>query len=441
MTSVAPADALQKSSSTGSLEKPQTPEPSEPDTSLQDSKRLGFAKSFNRLSTNFDNIQSIHPLNVSEKLKNTFVDFCGVVEKGVADALQHRFNVTHGITPLHRGLSRDVLGGSQSVNGITPGVDSPKSDHPLSNASGTEDLPPSTPLSQRQKQLVQSGSMNSLRHSRAASRGRQDAPAGQFVHMRSLHRPTTSSARVRSAGKFAACYFTKEESYKLRLTIEARIRCPPDIPALPKLPTLAVVPKGDPSQTSSPSLSREASAISLSPTPQPTPSPRIDPKHTLSKKQSTKSLQNIDSESKPEPPSVAEQAKDIRNAISAIITDMAEPIPGTPIIIMFNAIVYHEAMNQDTLPGAEPHPDYALAFSWKGEISTPCGSMIKELKQQRMEQAYKEQGVELDSVKAEAAAAAALAEQSTFVGKIKGLLKFGGSRSNLKPETSGSGTE
>ncbi|KAJ3025192.1 UNVERIFIED_CONTAM: hypothetical protein HDU68_007373 [Siphonaria sp. JEL0065] len=111
---------------------------------------------------------------------------------------------------------------------------------------------------------------------------------------------------------------------------------------------------------------------------------------------------------------------------------MPEPIPGTPIIIMFNAIVYHEALNQQDFSGGEPQADYALAFSWKSETNTPCGAMIKELKQQRMEQAYKEQGVELDSVKAEAAAAAALAEQSTIVGKLKGLFKVGSNKSLKK---------
>ncbi|KAI8607771.1 hypothetical protein BC830DRAFT_1175000, partial [Chytriomyces sp. MP71] len=127
-------------------------------------------------------------------------------------------------------------------------------------------------------------------------------------------------------------------------------------------------------------------------------------------------------------PTIAEQARDIRNAIKAIIDDMPEPIPGTPIVIMFNAIVYHESTE-----GSDQ--EYALAFSWKSETNTPAGAMIKELKQQRMEQAYREQGVELDSVKAAAAEAAALAQQHTLVGKIKGLFKMG-SKSNIKRSSS-----
>ncbi|ORY44908.1 hypothetical protein BCR33DRAFT_716829 [Rhizoclosmatium globosum] len=195
----------------------------------------------------------------------------------------------------------------------------------------------------------------------------------------------------------------------------------------------------------SPNISREASKSSLVkdgsnpslpiPTDPSTTHPRT-PSNLTKKTGASRSFTNLQpQDDKSHPPSVAEQARDIRNAITAIINDMPEPIPGTPIIIMFNAIVYHEAVASAAGSGDEPPADYALAFSWKSETNTPCGAMIKELKQQRMELAYREQGVELDSVKAEAAAAAALAEQSTIVGKLKGLLRLG-SKNNLKKSSS-----
>ncbi|KAI9340000.1 hypothetical protein BDR26DRAFT_1007722 [Obelidium mucronatum] len=472
MASVAPAPnnaLLQKNHSTGNIEKiPQSDQDAETakDSSLQDSKRLGFAKSFNRLSASNESSQ---PENINEKLKSTFVDFCSVVEKGVNDALLARFNLIHGISTPKRDLSHERLGGSH----LQLDRDDKKQQQ---NEEGT-------PLSQ-QKKLAHSGSMASLHHSRAASRGRQESPGG-LRHNRSLHR--AASGRVRSAGKCAACYLSKEESYKLRLTIEARIRCPPAVPDLPPLPPLPLnaIPTGNGggsggrwattnddnnnnnnNNNNSPQngLSREHSKASIStrdsgehhnaasndPPPQTNNNNnntnnanRPSPQNPLLKKASSKSQSNLHSQQsllmdEGKPPTTAEQAKDIRNAITAIINDMPEPIPGTPIIIMFNAIVYHEAAGGGGGVGGTDggdQADYALAFSWKSETNTPCGAMIKELKQQRMEQAYKDQGVELDSVKAEAAAAAALAEQSTLVGKLKGIFKIGSQRS-LKKSTS-----
>ncbi|KAJ3239234.1 hypothetical protein HDU81_006339 [Chytriomyces hyalinus] len=371
-------------------------------TSLQDSKRLGFAKSFQRLSLNPEAVQN-NPIIINEKLKSTFVDFCGIVEKGINDALIARFNMIHGVT-------QKTSDGSLKKSNLDL---SPDGLQPLPGAANST--------------LKHSGSMASL-HGRSASRGRQDATPG-LKHTRSLHRAGTG--RVRSAGRSAACYLQKEESYKLRLTVEARIRCSssqePDVPPLP--PGLGGM-----------RLSSEAPAA--------TPEQEREPSTTLAPRQSSSSSSNNNNNSSglskqfkslggglntaASPPTLAEQARDIRNSIKAIIDDMQEPIPGTPIVIVFNAIVYHEnsggSGSEDAgagagAAGAGVAQEHALAFSWRSETSTPAGAMIKELKQQRMELAYKEQGVMLDSEKADAAAAASMLQQKTLVGKLKGLFR------------------
>ncbi|KAJ3115418.1 hypothetical protein HK100_001354 [Physocladia obscura] len=387
--------------------------------SLQDSKRLGFAKSFNRLSMDASQLAAEQPEAINEKLKNTFVEFCSVVERGVNDALMTRFNLIHGVT-ASPSASAEKLGSGNF----------------LSKKGGSVTEPDSKTLSPKTLNgLPKSGSMASLSHSRAASRSRLEGPG--LKHNRNLHR--APSARVRSAGKCAACYLSKEESYKLRLTIEARIRCAAVAPKLPALP-IRMLNLETASNNSSPNLKlisqskNSASQSSIESAdgvngnltltvPQENSTNRF---RGLTKSHSQSHLNTEDLT--PLVPTIEEQARDIRNAISAIVSDMPEPIPGTPIIIVFNAIVYHD--NGDG--GGAEEADFALAFSWKSETSTPCGAMIKELRQQRMELAYREQGVELDSVKAEAAAAAAaIAEQNSILGKIKGLFKVGSSK-NLK---------
>ncbi|KAI8614589.1 hypothetical protein BC830DRAFT_369956 [Chytriomyces sp. MP71] len=283
---------------------------------------------------------------------------------------------------------------------------------PLQN--DTADRRSSSLAADGQRLLKKTGSMNALPtatgapHSRNASRTRTEVIG--LKHTRSMHR--AESGRVRSAGRSAACYLQKEESYKLRLTVEARIRCPVVEPEMPPMPSgLATAPLVSSGRCNGARGGEEEAAEST-----------VDGLRKQFKSLGG-GLNLVDRQ-----PTIGDQARDIRNAIKAIIDDMPEPIPGTPIVIMFNAIVYHE-----NTEGSDQ--EYALAFSWKSETNTPAGAMIKELKQQRMEQAYREQGVELDSVKAAAAEAAALAQQHTLVGKIKGLFKTG-SRSNIKRSSS-----
>ncbi|KAJ3263980.1 hypothetical protein HDU77_009630 [Chytriomyces hyalinus] len=363
-------------------------------TSLQDSKRLGFAKSFQRLSLNPEANQN-NPIIINEKLKSTFVDFCGIVEKGINDALIARFNMIHGVTQKTSDGSLRKSNLDLSPEGLQP------------------------PQGAANSSLKHSGSMASL-HGRSASRGRQDASPG-LKHTRSLHRAGTG--RVRSAGRSAACYLQKEESYKLRLTVEARIRCSqePEVPPLP--PGLGGMRLTSEVSATTSEHERESST---------TVAPRQPPNSTNNNSGGlNKSFKSLGGglNMAASPPTLAEQARDIRNSIKAIIDDMQEPIPGTPIVIVFNAIVYHENSSGGGGEDGGAAQEHALAFSWRSETSTPAGAMIKELKQQRMEMAYKEQGVMLDSEKADAAAAASVLQQKTLVGKLKGLFR---SKSSLQ---------
>ncbi|KAI8845684.1 hypothetical protein BJ741DRAFT_585527 [Chytriomyces cf. hyalinus JEL632] len=404
-------------------------------TSLQDSKRLGFAKSFQRCETSplyycdhyFNDHFHFHlfwchmrectshsfqpyndrlslnpeanqnnPIVINEKLKSTFVDFCGIVEKGINDALIARFNMIHGVTQKTSDGSLRKSNLDLSPEGLQP------------------------PQGAANSSLKHSGSMASL-HGRSASRGRQDASPG-LKHTRSLHRAGTG--RVRSAGRSAACYLQKEESYKLRLTVEARIRCSssqePDVPPLP--PGLGGTRL--PSEASATTSEHERE-------PSTTVAPRQPPISTNNNPGGlNKTFKSLGGGlNMAAPPTLTEQARDIRNSIKAIIDDMQEPIPGTPIVIVFNAIVYHENSSGGGSEDGGVAQEHALAFSWRSETSTPAGAMIKELKQQRMEMAYKEQGVMLDSEKADAAAAASVLQQKTLVGKLKGLFR---SKSSLQ---------
>ncbi|KAJ3210738.1 hypothetical protein HDU82_007457 [Entophlyctis luteolus] len=66
---------------------------------LQDADRLAFARSFHRLSQLPVVEKFQQQILVNEKTKSVFMAMCAVVERGVNDALMHKFHVAHGITP------------------------------------------------------------------------------------------------------------------------------------------------------------------------------------------------------------------------------------------------------------------------------------------------------------------------------------------------------
>ncbi|KAJ3195378.1 hypothetical protein HDU82_002149 [Entophlyctis luteolus] len=430
---------MDSSESSGQFLSPDHPQTTP--TTLQDAKRLGFARSFHRLSQLPMVERFQQQVLVNDKMKAVFVDMCAVVERGVNDALMHKFHVAHGITPpsyglgstmnLSGGASNPTLAKTKSNVALNNSNSFERSDS-IANATGIPTIgidgdfgdkagDDGNQSLSKHSRLAQSGSMASLNHSRSVSRKRVNDIG--LKHTRSLHR--AGSGRVRSAGKCAACYLSKEESYKLRLTVEARVQCPPIVNAKSLLTADASSNHLDTSGFAG--GESESQLLSFQ-------------QETGQARSCTQLNMQEDSQGRTTTACVTEQAREIRNAIFAIVTDM--PIPGTPIIIAFNAIVsYGGGMPTEEFATANAADDsngeYALAFSWKSETSTPSGEMIMGLRQQRMESAYREQGVELDSVKAERAARQR--SQTSLISRFKGLLGISGGGSgdgSTRPLTS-----
>ncbi|KAJ3100731.1 hypothetical protein HDU97_001958 [Phlyctochytrium planicorne] len=175
---------------------------------------------------------------------------------------------------------------------------------------------------------------------------RSDASPSLINH-RSVRR--TSSGRVRAVGRTACCYMAREGSHKLRITIEARLRADAE----------DLNPNG-----SSLLIGNGASAMNLN-----------SSANSLSASGFIPTL------------SLEDQAREVRDAIATMVKGMPPLIPGTPIIVIFNAILEHENDGEG--------PDIQRAFSWKTQVSTPDGKEKLEERQAELEAAYKAQGVSL----------------------------------------------
>ncbi|KAJ3317872.1 hypothetical protein HDU76_001029 [Blyttiomyces sp. JEL0837] len=87
--------------------------------------------------------------------------------------------------------------------------------------------------------------------------------------------------------------------------------------------------------------------------------------------------------------SIEDQAREVKDAITSMVKSMPTPMPGTPIIVVFNAIIEHE--------NPTGGPDYRTAVTWRTQTTTPAGKEKMEARQAEMEAAYKAQGVSLES--------------------------------------------
>ncbi|KAJ3211047.1 hypothetical protein HDU67_004809 [Dinochytrium kinnereticum] len=171
--------------------------------------------------------------------------------------------------------------------------------------------------------------------------------APSLINHRSVRR--TSSGRVRAVGRTACCYMAREGAHKLRITIEARLRADAEDPN-PNSSSLFV-------NGGNSSMNLGESSASL----------------TGSGYIPTFSLED--------------QAREVKDAISTMVKGMPPLIPGTPIIVIFNAILEHEPESEG--------PDVQRAFSWKTQVATPDGKERQEERQAELEAAYKAQGVSL----------------------------------------------
>ncbi|KAJ3116510.1 hypothetical protein HDU96_009496 [Phlyctochytrium bullatum] len=175
---------------------------------------------------------------------------------------------------------------------------------------------------------------------------RPDA-APSLINHRSVRR--TSSGRVRAVGRTACCYMAREGSHKLRITVEARLRADAEDP---NPNSSSFFGTAGVSQNNLSDMSQNSLSAGMIPTL-----------------------------------SLEDQAREVKDAITTMVRAMPPLIPGTPIIVIFNAILEHEPEGEG--------PDIQRAFSWKTQISTPDGKERQEERQAELEAAFKAQGVSL----------------------------------------------
>ncbi|KAJ3194421.1 hypothetical protein HK101_002741 [Irineochytrium annulatum] len=180
---------------------------------------------------------------------------------------------------------------------------------------------------------------------------RPDASPSLINH-RNVRR--TSSGRVRAVGRTATCYMAREGAHKLRITIEARLRADAHDPN-----------PGTSSINVAGAFGANTSGDNLGGT-------------------STGSLVIASL-------SLEDQAREVRDAISTMVKALPPLIPGTPIIVVFNAILEHEPEDEGN--------DIQRAFSWRTQVATPDGKERLEEKQKELEEAFKAQGVSLATTK------------------------------------------
>jgi hypothetical protein len=94
---------------------------------------------------------------------------------------------------------------------------------------------------------------------------------------------------------------------------------------------------------------------------------------------------------------LTDQASEVKDAITAMVKGLPPLIPGTPIIVVFNAIVEHEQPVELDAPGDVG--DLRRAFSWSTNVNTPDGKQRQIERQAELEAAFKAQGVSLETTK------------------------------------------
>ncbi|KAJ3417342.1 hypothetical protein HDV05_004807 [Chytridiales sp. JEL 0842] len=281
-------------------------------THLDDAQKA-FSKSFNQL--NEVEQPALGPAEIEDKMLSTFKTFCKLVEKGVREALALRSNIGN--------------------------------------------LQPSPAVQEAPKKTLGGGL-------RKPGSGREMAPS--LYNHRSMRR--TSSGRVRSVGRTASCYLSREGSHKLKVTIEARLRAD----AEGKLSSIAGQSTANLAMGSTNTLDAASnSTVSLNSSVSGSTQSLI-PQLTLS-----------------------DQAMEVKDAIAAMVKGLPPLIPGTPIIVIFNAIVEHEQPVDLDAPGDVG--DLRRAFSWSTTVSTPDGKQRQAERQAELEAAFKAQGVSLDTTK------------------------------------------
>ncbi|KAI8846736.1 hypothetical protein BC829DRAFT_418882 [Chytridium lagenaria] len=163
--------------------------------------------------------------------------------------------------------------------------------------------------------------------SSAGGRSLRPDAAPSLINHRSVRR--TSSGRVRAVGRTACCYMAREGAHKLRITIEARLRADAEDP--------------NPNESNFVIASQGASALQLS---------------SASLTGSTNFIPTL---------SLEDQAKEVKDAITTMVKGMPPLIPGTPIIVIFNAILEHEPENEGRCTEGVFLENAGCNAGWKGE--------------------------------------------------------------------------
>ncbi|KAI9350619.1 hypothetical protein DFJ73DRAFT_959731 [Zopfochytrium polystomum] len=406
--------------------------------------KRSFMSSFNRINE----LSEQAPEEVQSKMSDTFATFCTLVEQGVKDSLATNA-VAHGSTSrvpdLERSLSNTSLvgvgGGGGGVVAVGEAPSAVGQPTPLASFRGPVGSAGRLLLQQRTGSAA--GSLNSLH---LTGPGRQaDSPS--LINRRNLRR--VSSGRVRPVGRTAACYFSRE-GYKVKFTIEARLRSDDGnggsvggggvgvgvgggggggvgigggaayaggAHSPMQLDRMAdtggsVVSLNEEHEAAAPTA--VASGEGTLGSAGRARSRQLARSKTLGASSSSSSRRRREAaaaaaaaaaSSDGPAPTIAEQAQDVRDAITSMMRSLPPLIPGTPVIIVFNAIVVHTGGSPSPSQSASSNNNVSAAsgrrhekaFTWQTQTATLDGRYKIAAKQAGLEASYRMQGVDLAS--------------------------------------------
>lgn len=313
-----------------------------PKASVEHASKMAFQKSFSRLNDDQMMLNTILPKDVSDGMDNIFNTFCSLVEHGVRHSLLNQ-------AEEHSGPVESNTSGNHCLN---------------TKGSRVDTLSP--------------------------------------VKLRNRNLRRVSTGRVRPLlGHNAACYFSRD-GFKLKFTVEARLHTDSlwfnngtiengslSLIRISRSSSNVDTNKREEESVDKGDIDAQSTPVATShQQPIPTITCSTDSTATPINNQETikDSIQGLTGL----PTALWDQANEVQEAISSMIRDMPRQIPGTPVIIVFNAIVTHT----NSSSSAE---SYKKAYSFQG-VAAIKDSKTKLLEKQAvLEQSYKAQGVNLKS--------------------------------------------